>query len=101
MKSAAWEVPAAQVEVHIKVEGEHIKGSPFPVTVKLPVQKLGTPIRTISGVKEPWGMAVSQRGEIIVTESSEHCISIFFPRGEKEQSFGSHGSGLGQFNCAR
>ena len=29
-------------QLHIKVEGEHIKGSPFPVTVRLPVKKLGT-----------------------------------------------------------
>ena len=27
-------------QLHIKVEGEHIKGSPFPITVKLPVKKL-------------------------------------------------------------
>jgi tripartite motif-containing protein 2/3/tripartite motif-containing protein 71 len=88
-------------QLHIKVEGEHIKGSPFPVTVKLPVQKLGTPIKTISGVKEPWGVAVNQRGEIIVTENSIHCISIFSPTGEKLQSFGSVGSGQGQFNGLR
>ena len=76
-------------QLHIKVEGEHIKGSPFPVTVKLPVQKLGTPIKTIGGVKNPWGVAVNQRGEIIVAESSEHCVSIFSPTGEKLQSFGT------------
>ena len=85
-------------QLHIKVEGEHIKGSPFTVTVKLPVQKLGTPMKTISGVKEPWGVAVNQRGEIIVAEKGKHCISIFSPTGEKTQSFGSQGSGQGQFN---
>ena len=84
-------------QLHIKVEGEHIKGSPFPVTVKLPVQKLGTPIKIISGVKQPWGVAVNQRGEIIVAEYSGHCISIFSPTGGKLRSFGSQGSGPGQF----
>ena len=88
-------------QLQIKVEGEHIKGSPFPVTVKLPVEKLGTPIKTISGVKYPWGVTVNQRGEIIVAESSGHCVSIFSPRGEKKQSFGSCGSGYGQFNGTR
>ena len=81
----------------IKVEGEHIKGSPFPVTVKLPVQKLGTPIKTISGVKGPWGVAVNQRGEVIVAEASGYCVSIFSSTGEKLRSFGSYGSGHGQF----
>ena len=84
-------------QLHIKVEGEHIKGSPFPVTVKLPVKKLGTPVRVISGLSNPWGVAVNQRGEIIVAESSGHRISIFSPTGEKLQSFGSRGSGQGQF----
>ena len=85
-------------QLHIKVEGEHIKGSPFTVTVKLPVQKLGTLIKTISGVKQPWGVAVNQRGEIIAAEKGGHCISIFSPTGEKLRSFGSKGSGPGQFN---
>ena len=85
-------------QLHIKVEGEHIKGSPFPVTVKLPVQKLGTPIRTISGVNGPWGVAVNRRGEIIVAESGVHRVSIFSSIGEKLRSFGSKGSGHGQFS---
>ena len=48
-------------QLHIKVEGDHIKGSPFSVTVKLPVKKLGTPVKTIGGVNKPWGVAFNQR----------------------------------------
>ena len=78
--------------LHIKVEGEHIKGSPFPVTV---IKKLGTPIKTINGVKEPCSVAVNQRGEIILGERGTHCISIFSSLGEKHRSFGSQGSRRG------
>ena len=86
-------------QLYIKVEGEHIKGSPFNVTV---IKKLGTLIiKTISGVKEPWGVAVNQRGEVLVAEKQGHCISIFSPTGEKRQSFGSKGSGQGQFREPR
>ena len=88
-------------QLHIKVEGEHIKGSPFPVIVKLPVQKLGTPIKTIGGVKQPWGVAVNKGGDIIVAECGGHCVSIFSPAGEKIKSFGSHGSNHSQFNSPR
>ena len=88
-------------QLHIKVEGEHIKGSPFPVTVKLPVQKLGTQIKIIGGVNCPWGVAVNQKGEVIVAEGSEHCVSIFSPTGEKHQSFGSKGLGHRQFTNPR
>ena len=84
-------------QLHIKVEGDHIKGSPFPVTVKLPVRELGTkPVRTIKGVKKPWGVAVNQRGEVVVVEHDIHCVSIFAPSGEKIRTFGSQGSRQGQ-----
>ena len=88
-------------QLHIKVEGEHIKGSPFTVTVKLSVHKLGTPVRVISGLSSPWGVAVNQRGEIIVAESSGHRISIFSPTGERLRSFGSVGPGQGQLAYPR
>ena len=82
--------------LHIKVKGENIKGSPFPITVKLPVEKLGTPIKTIGGVKCPWGVAVNRRGDIIVTELNRNCVSIFSSAGEKVKTLGSLGSGNGQ-----
>jgi tripartite motif-containing protein 2/3/tripartite motif-containing protein 71 len=84
-------------QLHIKVEGEHIKGSPFTVTVIM----LVIPIKTISGVTRPSGVAVNQRGEIIVAERYGHCISIFSPRGEKLRCFRSKGSKPGQFKEPR
>ena len=84
-------------QLHIKVEGVPIRGSPFGVVARLSIQKLGTPIRTIGGLNRPWGVAVNQRGEIIVVESSGHCISIFSSIGEKIRTFGSVGSAQGQF----
>ena len=68
------------------MEGEHIKGSPFPVTV---IRKLDTPIEIISGLKGPWGVAVNQKGEVVVGESGGHCVSIFSSTGEKLQIIGS------------
>ena len=64
----------------IKVEGQHVRGSPFSVAVKQPVEKLGTPIdKSLGGVKGPWGVAISQRGEVVVAEGGRHCISVFSP----------------------
>jgi tripartite motif-containing protein 2/3/tripartite motif-containing protein 71 len=86
-------------KLHLKVEGEHIKGSPFPVTVKLPVQKLGEElVRTISGVKKPVGVAINQKNELLVVEYGENRILIFNSKGEKIRSFGSWGSGNAQFS---
>ena len=83
-------------QLHIKVEGVSISGSPFAVTA---VKNLSTPIRTISGLKSPWGVAVNQRGEIVVAEYGGHYTSTFSPSGEKIRTFGSEGSAQGQLNC--
>ena len=86
-------------QLHIKVEGQHIKGSPFPVTVKLPVQKLGKElVRTIGGVFRPWGMTINQKNELFVVEYGENRVTFFNSKGEMIRSLGSWGSGNGQFN---
>ena len=37
----------------VTVNGEQVAGSPFTVCVKIPPTQLGTPVRVISGLKEP------------------------------------------------
>ena len=89
-------------QLHIKVEGEHIKGSPFNVTV---IKKLGTPINIINWLNKPYGVVVNQKGEVIVAENGGHCISIFSPTGEIHDivlgSFDSKASGQGQLSHPR
>ena len=88
-------------QLHVKVESQHIRGSPFSVSVKLPVEKLGNPILTIDRAKRPCGVAVNQRGEVVVTELSGHCVSVFSQCRKKLRSFGTEGSGHGQFKYPR
>ena len=79
-------------QLHIKVEDQHIRGSPYPVAVKSPVRELkGTPVLTVGGVEGPVGVAVTQGREVVVTEWGGHCISVFSPSGEKLRSFGTRG----------
>ena len=82
-------------QFHVKVKGQHIRGSPFSVAVKLPVEKLGNPILTMDKLKRPWGVVVNQRGEVVVTEHDGHCVSVFSQCGKKLRSFGTEGSGRG------
>jgi tripartite motif-containing protein 2/3/tripartite motif-containing protein 71 len=84
--------------LHIKVEDQHVKGSPFRVAVKSQIEKLGIPVLSIGWVGGPLGVATSENGEVVVTEWEGHCISVFNPRGEKVRSFGKHGSDHGQFD---
>ena len=85
-------------ELHIRIRGKGIEDSPFTVRVRPPLQ--GPPIRVIGNVKGPWGLATNSKGHIIVVENGASCISIFTPEGKKIQSFGSRGSGKGQFNSS-
>ena len=84
-------------QIHIKVMGEHIIGSPHRVAVnKSPDEKLGIPIRTIDLLNQPWGIALNQRGEVVVTSPVQNCVSVFSPSGDKLQSFDTEGSNSGQ-----
>ena len=91
-------------QLHIRLDRQHIQGSPFRVVAKFPVEKLGgidVPIMTIANLKRPWGVAVLQKGEVLVTEWGGHCVSVFNSTGRKFRSFGTWGSGEGQFNHPR
>ena len=81
-----------QHQLHVRVEGKHIKGSPFPVTT---VKSLTTPTGSIKDLQKPYGITVNQSGQIMVTE--RHHISVFNPNGEKYKTFGECGSDDGQF----
>ena len=80
-------------QLHIRVEGTHISDSPFTVSVLTTI-----PTSTIRDLNSPWGVAVNERGQIIVVERSVPCISIFSANGNKLRSFGSRGSAPGQLD---
>ena len=83
-------------QLHVKLEGQHIRGSPFNVAVKSHISEISAPVLTIDGVEKPLGLAVNQRGEVVVTEGGKDCVSVFSPSGEKLRSFGTSGSGSGE-----
>lgn len=85
-------------QLHVKVDGQEITGSPFSVIVRSPVEKLGTTILVIEQLNAPRGVVINRScGEVIVTEYSGHCVSVFSYTGKRIRSFGSHGSSQGQF----
>ena len=86
-------------QLHIKVNDEHIKGSPFQVTVRSAVEELDAPFFALEDFPlYPWGIAVNRAGNLVISESRpEHCVSVFSPVGDHFLSFGDFGSGRGQF----
>ena len=80
----------------VKVNGEHIRGSPFKVQVKprqfRPVLSFGEQI-----LKYPWGVAVNEQDEIAVSDVGNHKIHLFKSDGTHIKSFGGKGAQRGEF----
>ena len=89
-------------QLHIKVEGQHIRQSPFSISAKLPLKKSGSPILTLDVLNFPCGITInhSHEREVVVTEHDAGRVVVFSASGKKLRSFGSHGSGQGQFDLA-
>ena len=81
----------------VKVNGEHIRGSPFEVQVKprqfRPVLSFGKQI-----LKDPWGVAVNEQDEIAVSDIGNHKIHLFKSDGTHIKSFGGKGALHGEFD---
>ena len=50
-------------ELIVTVNGQEVAGSPFPVFVSIHPTLLGKPVRVITGVKEPYDVAVTTTGD--------------------------------------
>ena len=81
----------------VKVNGEHIRGSPFEVHVKprqfRSVLSFGEQI-----LKLPWGVAVNEQDEIAVSDVGNHKIHLFKSDGTHIKSFGGEGAQHGEFD---
>ena len=80
----------------VKVNRQHIRGSPFEVQVKprqfRPVLSFGEQI-----LKYPWGVAVNEQDEIAVSDVGNHKIHLFKSDGTHIKSFGGQGDQHGDF----
>ena len=85
-------------QLHVRIGKSHVRGSPVSIPVSVPPEKRGVPVRIITGLQGPWGVAVTE-DQVIVSEYDGHCITILNKEGEETRSFGSRGEGKGQFNC--
>ena len=63
-------------DLMVKVNGQYITGSPFRVFVKIHPTQLGPPVRTITGVDKPWGIAINNKQQLVVAECGAKKITI-------------------------
>ena len=89
-------------QASVKVNGEHVRGSPFEVQVKprqfRPVLSFGREGSSAGMFCSPWGVAVNERNEISVTDSENHRIQVFSGNGRHVRLFGRKGDQQGEYN---
>ena len=89
-------------QASVKVNGEHVRGSPFEVQVKprqfRPVLTFGEKGSSGGMFMNPWGLAVNERGDILVTDRYNNRVQVFSSNKAFLRSFGTNGEEQGQFN---
>lgn len=75
-------------DLHVKVYGRHIRGSPFAIRV---LGFEGVHVRTINELSKPRHLVVTagKHNLIITVEKDANCVSVLNTRGHKLRSFGS------------
>jgi len=88
-------------QASVKVNGEHVRGSPFEVQVKprqfRPVLSLEQEGSSAGKLRSPWGVAVNERNEIALTDAGNCRVQIFSSNGTHLKSFGRRGDKQGEF----
>ena len=82
-------------QLSVQVGGVDISGSPFILPVIPLPETRGEPVKTVIGLNQPWGIAVSNDGSIVVAERQN--IVLVNERGISVRSFSSEGTLDGRF----
>ena len=90
-------------KLYVKVNDEHIRGSPFTTSVKpfhvKPVLCFGEGGSGDGMFKNPLGVAVTDKDEIVVADCLNHRVQVFDSNGTFLRSFGDKGENAGEFDC--
>ena len=89
-------------KLYVKVNEEHIRGSPFTTIVKpfhaKPVLCFGEGGSGNGMFNNPLGVAVTDKDEILVADCLNHRVQVFDSNGTFLRSFGHKGEKAGEFN---
>ena len=85
--------------LHVKIDGEPVMNSPFPVVVSVGIAlhaMASGPIEVMQRLSEPNGIAVLSDRTRVITEDLFHRVRLFTALGEQILSFGTKGTGPGE-----
>ena len=90
-------------KLYVKVNEEHIRCSPFTVRLKpfhvKPVLYFGKEGTDRGMFKNPRGVAVTEKDEMVVADEGNHRVQVFDSNGTFLRSFGHYGKNAGEFSC--
>ncbi len=75
-------------ELHITVNGDAVRGSPFPIAVVSSPQSFGKPSQVVRGMNRPRGTVFNSKGQLVIVEGDGVSVSVLSPEGEKIRTFG-------------
>lgn len=85
--------------LHVKINGEPIMNSPFPVVVNVAIAlhaMASGPIEVMQRLSDPIGIAVLSDRTRVISEDLFHRVRLFTALGEPILSFGTKGVGPGE-----
>ncbi len=80
-------------ELHITVNGDAVRGSPFPIAVAPSPQCFVKPSQVVRGLNTPRGTVSNSKGQLVVVK--EATVSVLTPEGEKIRTFGKLNNAYG------
>ena len=96
---------AGKLDASVKVNDNHVRGSPFGIQVKdrkyKPVLSFGQHGSSAGTLGSPWGVAVNNRDEIAVSEDENDRVQVFRCDGTFLRCFGGFGHEKGKFHYPR
>ena len=96
---------AGKLDASVKVNGNHVRGSPFGIQVKdreyKHVLSFGQHGSSAGTLGSPWGVAVNNCDEIAVSEDENDRVQVFRSDGTFLRCFGGFGHDKGKFHYPR
>ena len=84
--------------INVRISGHHISGSPYQFYIKPLTSQFHQPIRVITKLSAPRGVAVNGSNQMIVTEEGSHTVTVYGKKGKAVLKTGTMGSSEGTFN---
>uniref|UniRef100_A0A1X7T197 RING-type domain-containing protein n=3 Tax=Amphimedon queenslandica TaxID=400682 RepID=A0A1X7T197_AMPQE len=76
--------------VKVQVYDVHLEDTSLVIPINPYLDNI-TPVRTITELKGPWGVAVSDDNHVVITETNGNCVTILDREGKKLKSLGGEG----------